>query len=167
MAESIKKVSTQSKTVVYNPDLHESQAKVIQSMIGELEDQFKSLVSLTKKRQVVLEDSLSFYQLIQVWKNSFHYSIKITFLCFFQVFEDSGMIRSLPSFRNEAEKNVFCSNLLDFLVPGHPPGAPGDSLLQLSAPLLANQSAKSRIIEPTSSTNPQPRIEDWLNPCST
>ena len=56
--------------------------KVIQSKKGELEDHFKSLLSLTKKRQVVLDDSLSFYQLIQVWKKFFHYSIKITFLCF-------------------------------------------------------------------------------------
>ena len=64
--------------------------KVIQSKKGELEDHFKSLLSLTKKRQVVLDDSLSFYQLIQVWKNYFHYSIKNTFLCFFQVFEEEG-----------------------------------------------------------------------------
>ena len=90
MAESIMKISTQSKTVVNNPDLHESLAKVIPSKMGELEDQFKYLLSLTKKRQVVLEDSLSFYQLIQVWKNYFHYSIKNTFLCFFQVFEEEG-----------------------------------------------------------------------------
>ena len=68
MAESIKKVSKQSKTVLNNPpDLHESQVKVIQSKMEELENQFKSLLSLMKKRQVVLEDSLSFYQLIQVW----------------------------------------------------------------------------------------------------
>ena len=56
------------KTVLINPDLHESQVKVIQSKMGELEDQFKSLLSLTKERQVVLEDSISFYQLIQVWR---------------------------------------------------------------------------------------------------
>ena len=66
MAESIKKVSKQSKTVLNKPDLHESQEKVIQSKMEELENQFKALLSLTKKRQVVLEDSLSFYQLIQV-----------------------------------------------------------------------------------------------------
>ena len=66
MAESIKKVSKQSKTVLNNPDLHESQVTVIQSKMDVLEDQFKSLLSLTKKRQIVLEDSLSFYQLIQV-----------------------------------------------------------------------------------------------------
>ena len=69
MAESIKKVSKQCKTVLNNPDLHESLVKVIQSKMGELEDQFKSLLKLTKKRQVVLEDSLSFYHLIQVRKN--------------------------------------------------------------------------------------------------
>jgi len=39
--------------------------KVIQSKMGELEDHFKSFLSLAKKRQVVLDDSLSFYQLIQ------------------------------------------------------------------------------------------------------
>ena len=66
MAESIKKVSKQSKTVLNNPDLHESQVTVIQSKMDVLEDQFKSLLNLTKKRQIVLEDSLSFYQLIQV-----------------------------------------------------------------------------------------------------
>ena len=32
----------------------------------ELENQFKSLLSLTKKRRVVLEDALSFYQIIKV-----------------------------------------------------------------------------------------------------
>ena len=41
--------------------------KVIHSKMGELEDHFKSLLSLAKKRQVVLDDSLSFYQLIQVF----------------------------------------------------------------------------------------------------
>lgn len=33
--------------------------------MGELESQFAALVSLTERRQQVLEDSLSFYQLIQ------------------------------------------------------------------------------------------------------
>ena len=59
-------VSKKSKTVFNNPDLHESQVKVIQSKMEEQEKQFKALLSLIKKRQVVLEDSLSFYQLIQV-----------------------------------------------------------------------------------------------------
>ena len=49
--------------------LNESQVKVIQSKIDGQEDQFKSLLSLTKKGRVVLEDSLSFYQLFRVWKN--------------------------------------------------------------------------------------------------
>ena len=66
MAETIKKVSKQSKTVLSNPELHESQVTVIQTKMEELENQFKALLSLTKKRQVLLEDSLSFYQLIQV-----------------------------------------------------------------------------------------------------
>ena len=63
---NIKKVSEQSQTVLNNPDLHESQVKVIQSKMEELENQFKSLLSLTKKRRVVLEDALSFYQIIKV-----------------------------------------------------------------------------------------------------
>ena len=65
MAESIKKVSKQSKSVLSNPDLNEGQLNVIQAKMEELENQFKTLLSLTKKRQAVLEDSLSFYQLIQ------------------------------------------------------------------------------------------------------
>ena len=36
MAESIKKVSKQSKTVLNNPDLHESQVTVIQSKMDVL-----------------------------------------------------------------------------------------------------------------------------------
>ena len=55
-----RKCSKQSETVLNNPDLHESQGKVIQSKMEELENKFKALLSLTKKRQVVLEDSLSF-----------------------------------------------------------------------------------------------------------
>ena len=66
MAESIKKMSKQSKTYLNNPDLHESQVKVIQSKMEELEKQLKSLLKFSKMRQVVFEDSLSFYQLIQV-----------------------------------------------------------------------------------------------------
>ena len=53
--------------------------KVILSKMGELEDQFKSLLSLTKKRHVVLEDSISFYQLIQVRKNISIILLKIIF----------------------------------------------------------------------------------------
>ena len=48
------------------PYLHESQVRVIQSKMDELETQFKALLSLTKKMQLLLEDSLYFYQLIQV-----------------------------------------------------------------------------------------------------
>ena len=40
--------------------LNESQVKMIQSKIDGQEDQFKSLLSLTKKGRVVLEDSLPF-----------------------------------------------------------------------------------------------------------
>ena len=47
MAESFKKVFQQSKTVLNNPpDLHESQVKVIQSKMEELENQFKFWTSL-------------------------------------------------------------------------------------------------------------------------
>jgi hypothetical protein len=41
MAESIKKVAKQSKTVLNNPDLHENQVTVIQSKMEELENQFQ------------------------------------------------------------------------------------------------------------------------------
>ena len=66
MAETIKKVSKQCKSVLSNQELDEGQGKVIQSKMEELENQFKALLALTKKRQVLLEDSLSFYELIQV-----------------------------------------------------------------------------------------------------
>jgi len=65
MAETIKKVSKQCKSVLSNQELDEGQGKVIQSKMEELENQFKALLALTKKRQVLLEDSLSFYELIQ------------------------------------------------------------------------------------------------------
>ena len=73
--------------------------KVIQSKMGELEDHFKSLLSLTKKRQVVLDDSLSFYQLIQVWKNFFIILLRLHFYATFRSLrkKDGGMMRSLPS----------------------------------------------------------------------
>ena len=73
IAESIKKWSKESKTILNHPDLLES---LIQSKMDELEDLFKSLLSFTKKRQVVLEDSISCYQLTQVWKTVHYYSIK-------------------------------------------------------------------------------------------
>ena len=66
MAESIKKVSKQSKAVLTNHDPYESLGKVIQSKMDDLENQLKALLSLTKVRQVVLENSLSFYKLSQV-----------------------------------------------------------------------------------------------------
>ena len=72
--------------------------KVIQSKMGELEDQFKSLLSLTKKRHVVLEDSLS-YQVIQVRKNISIILLKIIFYASCRTLrkKDSGVTRSLPS----------------------------------------------------------------------
>ena len=65
MAETIKKVSKQSKAALNNPDLNQTQLKMIETKMSDLEDQFTGLMSLVKKRQVVLEDSLSFYQLMQ------------------------------------------------------------------------------------------------------
>ena len=65
MAETIKKVSKQSKAALNNPDLNQTQLKMIETKMSELEDQFTGLMSLVKKRQAVLEDSLSFYQLMQ------------------------------------------------------------------------------------------------------
>ena len=66
MNEFIKKVSKQSMTVPIHPDLQESRMKVIQSKMVELENQNKSLLSLTEKRQVVLEDYVSFCERIKV-----------------------------------------------------------------------------------------------------
>ena len=65
MAETIKKVTKQSKAAVNNPDLNQTQLDVIETKTADLEEQFKSLLSLVKKRQVLLEDSLSFFQLMQ------------------------------------------------------------------------------------------------------
>ena len=65
MADTIKKVSKQSKTVINNPDLNPQQLKLIETKMAELEDLFKSLLSLVQKRQALLEDSLSFFQLMQ------------------------------------------------------------------------------------------------------
>ena len=67
MAETIKKVSKQSKAAINNPDLNQTQLKMIETKMAELEDHFKALLSLVKKRQTLLEDSLSFFQLMQVW----------------------------------------------------------------------------------------------------
>ena len=65
MADTIKKVSKQSKTVINNPDLNPQQLQLIETKMAELEDLFKSLLSLVQKRQALLEDSLSFFQLMQ------------------------------------------------------------------------------------------------------
>ena len=66
MSETIKKVSKQSNTAINNPDLNQTQLKMIQTKMTDLEDHFKSLLSLVKKRQLLLEDSLLFFQLMQV-----------------------------------------------------------------------------------------------------
>ena len=73
MAESTKKVTKESNVILNSPDLL---ASLIQSKMDELEDQFKILLSLNKKRQVILEESFSFYQLTQVWETVYYYSIK-------------------------------------------------------------------------------------------
>merc|ERR1719210_2890017 len=57
MSETIKKVSKQSKAALNNPDLNQTQLKMIETKMAELEDHFKALLSLVKKRQVLLEDS--------------------------------------------------------------------------------------------------------------
>ena len=66
MSETIKKVSKQSNTAINSPDLNQTQLKMIQTKMTDLEDHFKSLLSLVKKRQLLLEDSLLFFQLMQV-----------------------------------------------------------------------------------------------------
>merc|ERR1719410_2219998 len=50
MAETIKKVSKQSKAAINNPDLNQTQLKMIETKMAELEDHFKALLSLVKKR---------------------------------------------------------------------------------------------------------------------
>ena len=63
MAEFIETLSKQSKAFVGSQDLYESHVKVLGSRMDELENQFKALTTLTKNRRVVLENTLSFYQL--------------------------------------------------------------------------------------------------------
>ena len=67
MAETIKKVGKQSKAAMNssNHEVNQTQLKMIESKMAELEDHFKSLSNLVKKRQALLEDSLSFFQLMQ------------------------------------------------------------------------------------------------------
>ena len=69
MSESIKKVGKKSESVLNN----HGQFKMdrLEDQTNDLEDKLKSLLSLTKERQVVLEDSLFFYQLIQVKNDAF------------------------------------------------------------------------------------------------
>ena len=72
MTETIKKVSKQCQSVLANkhannnPDLDEDEVIVIQSKMEELDNQFKALLDLARKRQELLEKSFSFYQLLQV-----------------------------------------------------------------------------------------------------
>ena len=67
MAETIKKVGKQSKAAMNsaNPEVNQTQLNLIVTKMAELEDHFKSLSNLVKKRQALLEDSLSFFQLMQ------------------------------------------------------------------------------------------------------
>jgi hypothetical protein len=62
MAEFIEMLSKQSKAFINSQDLYESQVKVLRTRMDVLENQFKALLSLTKNRRVVLENTLSFYQ---------------------------------------------------------------------------------------------------------
>ena len=52
-------VSEKSKTVLNN-------AGMMRAKMDELEGQFKSILSLTKMRQVVLDDYIFFHQIMQV-----------------------------------------------------------------------------------------------------
>ena len=60
MSETIRKVGKAVKGLLSNED----QVSVIQTKLGDLQSQFYSLLSLTKKRQAALKDSQSFFQLI-------------------------------------------------------------------------------------------------------
>ena len=53
-------VFEKSKTVLNN-------AGMMRAKLDELEDQFKSLQSLTKMRQVVLDDYIFFHQIMQIF----------------------------------------------------------------------------------------------------
>jgi len=64
MAETIKKAQKQAKPLLQS-DMDPTQLKVIQQKLDDLEEQFRSLVAMSKKRQALLEDSHSFFQLIQ------------------------------------------------------------------------------------------------------
>ena len=65
MSETIRKVGKSVRALLASKDLQDEQATVIQSKVADLEAQFSSLLSLTKQRQTALEDSHSFFQLIQ------------------------------------------------------------------------------------------------------
>ena len=65
MSETIRKVGKAVKGLLANKDLNEDQVSVIETKLSDLESQFSSLLSLTKQRQAALEDSHSFFQLIQ------------------------------------------------------------------------------------------------------
>ena len=53
-------VFEKSKTVLNN-------AGMMRAKLDELEDQFKSILSLTKMRQVVLDDYIFFHQIMQIF----------------------------------------------------------------------------------------------------
>ena len=53
-------VFEKSKTVLNN-------AGMMRAKMDELEDQFKSILSLTKMRQVVLDDYIFFHQIMQIF----------------------------------------------------------------------------------------------------
>ena len=65
MTETTRKVGKAVRALLGTKDLSEEQATAIKTKLGDLEAQFESLLSLTKQRQAALEDSLSFFQLLQ------------------------------------------------------------------------------------------------------
>jgi hypothetical protein len=71
MAETMKKVQKQTKTLLANQQQQQktsSTAGQLDSMSGklaELEAMFAALLEMCRRRQALLEDSLAFYQLVQ------------------------------------------------------------------------------------------------------
>jgi spectrin beta len=98
MTETIRKVGKAVRGLLAGQALHDNQAEVIQAKLAELETQFAALCSLTKQRQAALEDSHSFFQLIQVRAVSIG-QIIITLACRTLRRRASGATRSWRSAR--------------------------------------------------------------------
>ena len=66
MAETIKKVQKQTKTLLANQkQTSAGQLDSISAKLAELEAMFGALLEMCRRRQALLEDSLAFYQLVQ------------------------------------------------------------------------------------------------------